>query len=288
MITMQLNGGLGNQMFQYAMGRALSLRMDEPLTLDVTRVNRNMHRSYCLDNFGIEARLLTAKWKRPPKFKSERAQAFANRLMEAIGRAGRTRETDFGFNPDFLTVKGNVYLIGYWQCEKYFIDHEATIRDELTLKTQLAAERQEVEQQIMTTNAVSLHVRRGDYVSSPSINAKLGTFTPEWFGEAMRRMTNHVETPVFYVFSDDPAWVRDNIRSDHPLVFVDPQDDGKDWEDMALMSRCRSHIIANSSFSWWGAWLNGRPDKHVIAPARWFASPELEGKDIVPERWERL
>ena len=130
--------------------------------------------------------------------------------------------------------------------------------------------------------AVSVHVRRGDYVSDPAAQSFHGTCSPEWYAAVMKEMVARVEAPAFFIFSDDPQWARSNLPAYEGMHFIDPQSDRRDFEDMHLMSLCCHHIIANSSFSWWGAWLNPSPDKQVIAPARWFNQGHNDTQDLLP------
>ena len=288
MITAQIKGGLGNQMFQYAMARALGLRTGRSTALDITSMKRDAYRKFELPHFNIEARVLTSKWQRPPKFKSGLQQTIANHILSCLGQQKRVSEAGHGFSPEIARLNKRLYLTGFWQSELYFLDQQDAIRRELTLKEPFAPARQAVANDMASGNAVSLHVRRGDYVASPDIADMLGTFSPEWYHAAMARIETRMPEARYFVFSDDPQWVRDNIRSNRPVTFVDPQDDGRHFEDMVLMSHCDAHILSNSTFSWWGAWLDSRPDKHVIAPSRWFRSEAICGDDIVPASWDRL
>jgi hypothetical protein len=179
-------------------------------------------------------------------------------------------------------------LAGYWQSERYFSDIGDVIRQDFTLVAPMVPRRLEIRRRIRDCNAVSVHVRRGDYASDPAISQSHGTCPPEWYHQTMTRMAGAIENPTFVVFSDDPAWARANLPPSRPMIFVDPGRDGRDAEDIRLMSDCRHHIIANSTFSWWGAWLNPRPDKKVIAPARWFNRAQHDTRDLIPPGWERV
>ena len=288
MTITQLMGGLGNQMFQYAAGRALSLRTSEPLSLDITGLARDPLRSYALGDFNIEAGLINSRRKRPPKFKVGTQQAVANRIFGLLGLPRRIVEPSLRFDPAILQHCSNAYLSGFWQCERYFADHAETIRSELSLRAPLTGERVAIAQQVAMSNAISVHIRCGDDPNDPAARAIFGICDTEWFREAMWRMEDRIENPTFFVFSDHPPFAREIIKSQSSLVFIDPDADGRDCEDLMLMSLCKAHIIPNSTFSWWGAWLNGRLDKHVIAPARWYADETMTFNDIVPEHWERL
>jgi hypothetical protein len=282
MIVMRMCGGLGNQMFQYALGRRLSFDRKAPLLLDIapfdtTAERGETPRSYRLNFLRIQAEA-TRDW--PSAVKDSFPPG------SRIEMAGISEEGD-AFNPQVLQCPENTYLIGYWQSEKYFVDIADQIRADFQLASVMTADRQALAAQIAKGEAVSIHIRRGDYVTHPGSILTFGTCAPEWYAKAMSLMADRVDNPRFYVFSDDPEWVRANLPKYEGTVFVDPQPDGREFEDMHLMSKCRHHILANSSFSWWGAWLNSSPDKKVIAPERW-ALVETNLNDRLPASWVRF
>lgn len=137
-------------------------------------------------------------------------------------------------------------------------------------------------------NAVSVHMRRGDFVSNPKSNAVHGVCPPEYYRAAIRTMAGQVEKPCFYIFSDDIAWAKDQLKLDFPCQSVEHNTGAESYNDMRLMSRCRHHIIANSSFSWWGAWLSDYPSKIVIAPRQWFLNAPHDVSDLIPHGWIRM
>ena len=289
MIVIQICGGLGNQMFQVALGRKLACVNQAPLKLDLTPLRTDPLRSYACSPFRLDA-----------EFASDRdLNTFAIPLARRMGRIGTVfstffpgknvvREKAFPFDPEILKVKSPAYLIGYWQTERYFADIADTIRADFQLVEPFTADRHDLLNQIQASTAVSVHVRRGDYVTNPSAAVVHGTCSPHWYAQAMTRMAERVANPKFFVFSDDADWARDNLPNPDGTVFVRQQADGRDHQDMHLMANCRHHIIANSSFSWWGAWLNPRQDKQVIAPAKWFNQSANDTCDLIPEGWEQL
>jgi len=286
-IITRIVGGLGNQMFQYAVGRALSIEKNQTLKLDLTEMDRYKLRSFQLDQFGIHCDVADEK-----EIPFRLRKSFFGKIITSFKNAGRVAqviEKSISFDPAILQLRGSVHLSGYWQSEKYFTVHADAIRQDFSLKRPFSGEREGSFSQIRNAEiAVSVHVRRGDYVTNPTANLTHGTCEPEWYRAAMERMVEHTGPVTFFVFSDDPQWARNNLPSFDRMVFVEPQSDGRDGEDMHLMARCHSHIIANSTFSWWGAWLNPRQDKHVIAPARWFRSEAHNASDLVPVQWERV
>jgi len=287
-IITRILGGLGNQMFQYAAGRALAIANEAELKLDLIEMGSYKLRPFALDQFNIEASI-AASHEVPAKPKRGLLRKFTSAFKADRSSYERIVESSLAFDSRVPALRGSLYLSGYWQSEQYFASSADAIRRDFSLKSPMSPARQNVLARIDAATApVSIHVRRGDYVTNPSANAVHGTCEPSWYHEAMRSMLDRVGDASFFVFSDEPQWARDNLQSSHPMVFIEPQNDGRDGEDMHLMAACQAHIIANSSFSWWGAWLNPRPDKHVIAPRQWFRAPDKDDRDIVPAIWERL
>ncbi|WP_337796381.1 alpha-1,2-fucosyltransferase [Agrobacterium rubi] len=287
MIITRIVGGLGNQMFQYAAGRALSLASGQPLKLDLTEMQRYKLRPLQLDQFNIQGDVAGDQdlpVKQRKSLFGRMVTSFKNR-----NRIPQVIEKKPGFDRDILDIRGPVHLSGYWQSEKYFDAYADMIRKDFSLREPFSAQRQKTLDLMQEAEfPISVHVRRGDYVTNPTANAIHGTCEPEWYADAMQKMAARFGSPSFVVFSDDPDWARQNLKPVGPMVFVEPQTDGRDGEDIHLMAACHSHIIANSTFSWWGAWLNPRADKHVVAPAQWFRSEVHNNRDLVPDEWARI
>jgi len=187
-----------------------------------------------------------------------------------------------------LEARARTYLDGYWQSEKYFSDVADTIRREFTIRDQLDAGTRELLDRIGTAESVSVHVRRGDYVSHPRASRARSVCTPGYYLRCVAHIAERVGHPHLFVFSDDPDWVAANLRFEHPTTLVSTVPARPDYGDLRLMSACRHHIIANSSFSWWAAWLNPHRDKLVLAPRRWMNDPRVDDRDVVPSGWTRL
>lgn len=174
----------------------------------------------------------------------------------------------------------------YYQNEKYFIDIADEIKKEFVLKNDFSAKAKEYLQRIENSNSVSLHIRRGDYVANKKINAYHGVCGLDYYNEAMKIIKEKINNPIFFVFSDDIHWAEENLKGTE-FVFVSCPEI-EDVEELILMSKCKHNIIANSSFSWWGAWLNKNPEKIVIAPKRWFNDKKAEQINIAPANWLRI
>jgi hypothetical protein len=197
------------------------------------------------------------------------------------------RERWFHFDPEVRALPDNVYLEGYWHSERYFVEHSANIRKELTVTAELMGRNRELADKLSVVNSVSVHVRRGDYVHNPTTNAYHGVCAPEYYHRAAEVIASSVVDPLFVVFSDEPGWAVQHLKFRFPVCHV--TDNGETpHEDLRLMSLCKHHIIANSSFSWWGAWLSANPDKIVIAPERWFNNPTINTVDLTPVGWHRI
>jgi Glycosyl transferase family 11 len=297
LVITRLIGGLGNQMFQYAAGRALALRRGAALKLDVTgfaAVGTHTKRRYELDSFPIQGSAASdvdlARFDRAGRARSPRL----DRVLRALGIGLRDGawpiycEPHFQFDPVMPQLQAPVYLDGYWQSDRYFSDIAGVLRQEFTVAAPLDRENEALAAGIDAVNAVSLHVRRGDYVADPATNRFHGVCSPDYYQRAVDYVTTRVGVPHLFVFSDDQQWTRANLRFAVPMTFVDANPPDCGYRDMRLMARCRHHIVANSSFSWWGAWLNSSREKIVVAPRRWFGASSNNTRDLIPPDWVRL
>ena len=289
MIVVRLRGGLGNQMFQYATARRAALVNHWPLKLDTSAFEPGTRRAYGLQDFRILGTIATAaelaEITGPPHGVGKRVHRIRRRFKIGYRWTWIQESCLAPVNPFVLAASAYSYLDGYWQTEKYFADVGDTIRREFTIASWADRRAEAVAGEIAALESVSIHVRRGDYVSHLPTNQAHGTCTLDYYHEAVRRMSARLSRPHFFVFSDDPEWVAANLRLDHPTTLVSGLLTGNQYDDLRLMSLCRHHIIANSSFSWWGAWLNPRPDKVVIAPRQWGNDPSWDDRDLLPESW---
>jgi hypothetical protein len=285
MIIVKLQGGLGNQLFQYAIGRHLSIKNNDVLIVDNSFLNITNASGYTLRSYELDIFPITPAIQNQEKYFGK---TILSRIRSKLSRIKYVGERSFKFIPEVLDLRGDIYLEGFWQTEKYFRDIADIIRDDLIFLPGLNDANTQVARQINTCNAVSLHVRRTDYVSKDAAATYHNLCSLSYYFNAIEEVVKAVPDAVFFLFSDDMPWVRENLQLDYPHYFID-HNKGKDsYADMQLMSMCKHHIIANSSFSWWSAWLNKYEHKIVVAPEKWFYNPEIDTSDIIPESWLKL
>lgn len=289
MIIVRLMGGLGNQLFQYAAGRNVALKNDLPLKLDLSWFKDQPDRPYSLHHFAIIEGIATPNEIAHLK-KSK--MNLLDRIITTYKECGKPyyhrtdiREKSLDFDKNILQISGSAYLEGYWQSEKYFKDIEDIIRKEFSVITPPDHMNSEYARMIPSLNAVAIHVRRGDYISNQNANKFHGICSLDYYHRSIDQITSTVENPHFFVFSDDPEWTQDNLKIDAPTTYVVHNPPDKNYEDLRLMSLCSHFIIANSSFSWWGAWLSKNESKIVIAPSTWFQGIKYNCDDRLPEGW---
>ena len=291
MVTVKLKGGLGNQMFQYALGRTLAQRRRTSIALDVSSYREDKLREYSLGIFKI-----AEKFGDFPRRALALALVQRLRLPGISWNLGRLRvpgfpyvltEKTFSFDPTVLDAPADVYLDGCWQSEKYFKEIEHIIREEFALNG-TTANVQKLAGRIQSTESVCVNVRRGDYVSLPASIAFHGFVGTEYYAESIKIIHARVTNPNVFVFSDEIGWCIDNLRFDCPTTFVGHDYAGEKFREyLYLMSLCKHFIIPNSSFAWWGAWLSNSKGI-VVAPKKWFKMTELDTSDLIPTGWVRL
>lgn len=297
-LVVHIAGGLANQMFQYAAGRALSLRLKVPLCLNISafsrKAQREAHVAWRLPLFpGVLASVSHIDAAPPPKLHNylRRVNLFVQkRLCSPFPLfSSVVTEPHFSYWPGIAHVTASAHLYGYWQSEKYFLDCAEQIRKDFTFLALPEGAASALAARIAACpDAVSVHIRRGDYVSNPAAFAFHGLPGPRYYSAALAHIHTHVGNAKLFLFSDDPQWVQDNFDPcGHACEIVNLALPEAPQHDMHLMSLCRHHIIANSSFSWWAAWL-GSPGGITIAPERWFAASGIDTSDICPPAWVRL
>lgn len=290
-VITRLNGGLGNQLFQYAAGLALADRLGVPLKMDLSEFETYHLRRFELNKFNIGAGLATSDETAGFVVNPSRFQRNYSRFAILLGLGFNKiafKQRKFGYDNTFENIRHPMYLNGYWQSEKYFKSAEDKLRGELSLVNKLGEASQKILEAIPQCPAVSLHIRRGDYISNPSAALVHGVCSLDYYYSAIRYISTHVANPHFFVFSDDLQWARDNLKISYPVEYVEANGPDRGEEDMWLMKSCKHHIIANSSFSWWSAWLNDRQGKIVIAPRIWFLDKKIDTRDLIPEQWHKI
>lgn len=284
MIITNITGGLGNQMFQYAIAKSMAQKNKDIFKLDISFYPKQTLRKYELNNFNIDVSFATEKqcnelrgyqgilfkiakklrlpWNSPPTYIREKYTAL--------------------FDEEIYQLQGNIYLDGCWQNEKYFIDIREELVKDFTSSLGISAEAQNYLKDIEGTNSVSLHIRRGDYVANLHTNSVHGVCGMDYYKRAIKYINNKVQHPIIYIFSDDIIWCKENFIFLENKIFVDNTKSAID--DLELMKRCKCNIIANSSFSWWAAWLNQNNEKIIVSPVKWIKNNPKNLK-WVPDSW---
>lgn len=290
MIITQLNGGLGNQMFQYAVGRNLAVLHNTSLLLDTSLLNKGSflktYRTYSLGVYNINAEIADIKTMK--NIARQKSIIFKPLNIFSKQKIRLIREQGFEFQMITFKPDENVCLNGYWQSEKYFKDIRDLLLMEFNPKNEISGKNKFYADLICSVNSVSMHIRRGDYISNPITNKVHGFLGIDYYKKAMELIESKINKPVYFILSDDIDWCKESIKTHHELYFIDHNNENEAHEDLRLMSLCQHNVIANSSFSWWGAWLNKNPEKIVIAPKRWFKDFTKITIDLFPEKWTLL
>ncbi|RDB07693.1 alpha-1,2-fucosyltransferase [Runella aurantiaca] len=284
MIIVKLSGGLGNQLFQYALGRQLSIVNHTDLKMDTTNFSQpsgGTTRTFALGSFNIHAAQAN---KDEIKLLAGEPNRIFQRVRRKIGLMPihYFKEPHFHFYQPVLSLQDGVYLDGYWQSEKYFAEIADRIREDLKPVGSFSNQYETFKQSIKQSVSVSVHIRRGDYTTTSKANRYLKPCEALYYQTAVEYLTKRISNLVFFVFSDDIEWAKAHIHFGFPMQYVEGN---SAQEDLLLIASCQHHIIANSTFSWWGAWLNPHPDKIVIAPQKWFSTERFDTKDLLPESW---
>ena len=299
MIIVQLLGGLGNQMFQYALGRHLAILNSCELKMDTEGFATDHLREYQLNRFCLPQAFAAHKEINTLKYGHNilplvSTANFFNRVSRRLTGIKLIKKHTyiierqiFSFCPEILKLPGNLYLEGYWQAERYFVSIRERLLKDFSLKTSPDAANSELLEQMKAGNSVSVHVRRGDYASDPATNRLYACCNQDYYQAAKELIGRKIKEPRYFIFSDDPDWAEANLNFENRIIVRGNSTDNG-HEDLRLMQNCRHNIIANSSFSWWGAWLNQNPDKVVIAPKTWINLPNLDTRDLIPEGWLRI
>jgi hypothetical protein len=278
MIIAKLMGGLGNQMFQYAIARNLSLKYNVPLKIDLSFLNnRNMgsnfvYRDYDLSLFEIEPDF-NVDFSKKIVVANQPHYHYSQEFIDSIG--------------NLLMTGNNVLLDGYWQTSLFFSDFEIQIRKDFQFKDKIENQTGDVKEMldlINSTNSVMLNVRRTDYLNT-SFHGVMGL---DYLDQAKELIETKVDNPHYFIFSDDVEWCKENINYEN-MTIVDHRYKGdKFGYYLQLMMNCKHFIIPNSTFAWWAAWLNNDSNKIVIAPKQWFTDSNINTADLIPSNWIRI
>lgn len=287
MIVTKLTGGLGNQMFQYAAGRYLSLKCNEELYFDVEDYAKiKMHNGYELHNFFIQEKFFKKTIFDKVLLKFENV----NRLFSKFSptRLNYHKESKyFCFDERLTNLSGSVYLDGYWQSYRYLELIESQLNKDFEFRIPPVYFNRFLIKEIHEVNSVSVHVRRGDYLSNKIFSKVHNVLDVEYYVRAFEIIKREISDPFFFVFSDDIEWAKKKFEGYNSCTFVSNPEQSS-IEDLRLMRACKHNIIANSSFSWWGAWLNPNPNKIVIAPKQWLKTDQESNSDLMPKEWIRI
>lgn len=293
MIIVKLWGGLGNQMFQYATARRLAAKHHTKVGLDLSWFtltnNQDSTRFFELNYFKLKKNVI----KHPEKIKTilfEPRRLSAKNLLKRRYRNLNEfilyREQQYSLNKVILRASNNSFLEGNWTTDKYFRDVRSTILADFKYQKKPDKKNADLIQKLKKSpSCVSLHIRRGDFLNPETLKHH-GALGLDYYEQAEKMIEKNIANPIFYIFSDDHNWVKSNLKLKNPMVFVTHNKKGV--EDMRLMRNCKHNIIANSTFSWWGAWLNENPGKTVIAPKKWLTDPKMDTSDVIPKEWVKI
>jgi hypothetical protein len=291
MISIRLKGGMGNQMFQYALGLKMADALQTELQLDLSSLlDRSkgdfVYRDYDLcifnvnDSFVINPSFLRTIYRPKLSIITKIIRKYLNKKNNLI------KEKQFQYDEELVqdNQQNNVYE-GWFQSYRYFEGIEDKVKQKFTFKTPILPYSQPLLKRISSTNAICLNVRRTDFLKVDTLN----TTNKDYFLNAAKHLSELVENPHFFIFSDDVEWCRENIILDHPTEIVDHSHKGERFGNyMQLMKACKHYIIPNSSFAWWAVWLNENPKKYVVAPKKWFNDDTINTSDLVPKEWIRM
>lgn len=291
MIISRLIGGLGNQMFQFAAGYALAKKLELPLRLDVGSLKKySRHNGYQFNKI-FDGEFFTASvldvvsvlGLRNYRYRFNSVEVNPSYMLK--NDSSIFLERSHNFCEEYETISKSCYLSGYWQSDKYFSEFSNEIKEIFRFKDNLDFKNSIILEEISKCTSVGIHVRRGDYLSNPSASLFHGLCPITYYLEAIKIIIAKDIDARFYVFSDDPSFVKESFGHIKGLVIVDINQGKDSYNDMRLLASCKHHIIANSSFSWWGSWLANSPNQIVIAPKIWFAGSKEKIIDIYNQNW---
>ncbi len=290
MIIVRLIGGLGNQMFQYAAARALAARHKTDVKVDVSYLeedpgDKHIKRDFELHIFTTEIKMADKNELASFTRKSQnRIERILPKFLFEKNMPFHATEHGSLYNEEFKKFPANTFLEGFWQSEKYIRGYEDLLRKEFTFKPAFTKIAEEWRKKIHEYS-ISLHVRRGDYVNNPQTNTFHGVCSLDYYDRAVNYISKSSSRSEVFIFSDDISWCKQNFKFEVPVHYVDLDNAPA---ELYLMSQCNHNFLANSSFSWWGAWLNNHKNKIVVAPDKWFQSADIKTDDIYCKGWVRM
>lgn len=295
MIISKIKGGLGNQLFQYAFGYVLAKKNNTNLQLDLSWFERSGEDTNGpgLIKRNCDILILNVDFKEKSTlpvayFKFSFQNKIRNRLLPLKWKAF-IKENNLSFNADYLAVGNNTYIEGFWQSPLYFEKYRSDILRQYTPLADINADCKKWLTLIQNTQSVAVHIRRGDYVKYPELTSIHGVLSLNYYENAMNYMRKQISDVSFFIFTDDWEWVSAHLPRANDISFVNMHNNSG-IADMYLIRTCKHQILANSTFSWWGAWLNSYPGKIVIAPKAWYKenTKNEEVKTLLPQHWIRL
>ena len=282
-IRIKLSGGLGNQMFQFAAGYSIAKKYNVKLSLNLRRFNRRQ------DHNGFELQKVFNIYSKVSILNNPENFTFIN-FKEILSKIDITysnfKEQYFHYTNEILDVPKHCRLNGYWQSELYFKSYAQEIREIFSFINKLDKKNLLIANDIKKNNSISIHIRRGDFLLKRNNNHNIDL--KDYYLKAIDKSSKCFKNPKYFIFTDDPLWVTENFILDYSYIIVDVNYGTKSFFDMHLMSLCKSNIIANSSFSWWSAWLNNNEDKIVYAPKDWFNDKSICTDHLIPNSWNIL
>lgn len=278
MIIVDLFGGMGNQMFQYAAAYRLALAQNTELVLNTYALRHDRLRNFSLSPYWINNQIVD--------FYLPEASALKKYIYGIPGKIHHFNEkVEFEFDPEIIKLRDHQHLCGYWQNPKYFEDIREVIQSVYSLRSPSSAFLH-LQKNIRSGLSVSMHIRRGDFLGKSFVRHKHDVCDVKYYEDAIQHINSLIEADyTLYIFSDDAYWSRQHFSKYNNVHFIQLPSDA---EELILMSECRHNIIANSTFSWWAAWLNRHTDKIVIAPEPWLKNSSLPYQHLLPASWIQL
>lgn len=295
MTIIKLKGGMGNQMFQYALGKKISILNNDPdLFLDISFYKKNKIKKNVKNLITFGKNLYKNGIKSAIRQQEVNKRSYSLNIFHLSDTIKIVKKSnfkkieeinEFTFDKNILKCKGNFIYEGYFNTEKYFLDIKKYIQQDFTIKQKYLKNIKEEQRKIEKTNSISIHLRRGDYLSDKQANKTFFVCDLEYYTKAIKIMEEKVSNPYFFIFSDDIDWIKNNLQFKKNVEFISCK---KSYEDFYLMSKCKHNIIANSTFSWWAAWLNKNDEKIIISPKKWLKNKDVLKTDLIPVNWIKI